>query len=1040
MEDNFLCPINQTVMVDPVSTCDGHTYERAAIQEWFRLNPHNTRSPCTNLPLANKTLRPNHVIKKCIDDSKDAAAVGAKRNLQEAMQAVGGSKRAKTPEVADPLVLFQLNQDRLMINKDVAGIVECWRTVVGTNVALDTKVFSVLLMLTDARNNAPSEQFVASGGVQLLVDSMTIWRASTALEVEVEVIYRGACGVLERITRVSRQSGRLDHMFAIEQAGGIEAVVLALQEHCGNVHLVKSALEALQNFADITAPGTVAFAHKVIDAGGMQAVAMNAMGTHAANDTVVYSGCRLLRTLAGFPCGLAKVTASGALAAVIRVFSLGVVRVNSAACDALRVFCGCQEIASSPQSAAVACLTFQLLKKPDGDEWYGFWRSAIPALELLVRGHAENKSVARSHLQGTFRVLEAMNRGTSIIRSHETKLEIVELSLGLVVSLLPDTCSDGDFSGVIAVLDVIGLASSYNSLKLSRHLVQIVIVCLQYQRYDIYNHLLRRNEAIHFLTRSVRNSVGASLAPLQQASLRSFMRLNCLALLLLCTVQLSDAASRSEKKDVVGLRAAVVSKVVETGGIEAVVAVVAHEAVTGGPSAGVMHKDARAALLLLPKLCHSYAHYSRVEKADGLKAILACLSLYKDVESVVLVCMDALSGTFGHSWELRTFDEVGLQSTDVELVVCVMKLHATNVGIQHAAMAVLGFFSYASHRVLKNRFVFPEAKAALTTVGDAGAVPPVLAAMKAYPDDVKMQWEACQVLSQYMRVIQASDRDKFGAAVACLFVDGAHDAVFAAFQTHSASPVVRLFACYFLASVCCHDEYRPVITAAGGVAVALSSLQDATSSGSGLCGAFMLLGNIVSLKDGNLFGLNQPAIDAISAGSGMKIIVDAIPTATAKTDISNESKRDLLRSACRVLLAMTTDDAQCVHFALQGGIQVLLQVMKLDKVEKGLHVKMMLEVLARVSEVSSLVMSVATAGGVQVVIECMRVCVGPPAGGAQHSASVILCNLAQDPSLHAFMKDPQVGVLAWVDGVLKGSDDMSKTTRERYIGLRNTLA
>ncbi len=272
MEDpNFLCPINQTVMLDPVMTCDGHTYERKAIENWFRVNPRNTRSPCTNAQLANKTLTSNIALKKCIQDSQ--AAVGSKRISQEDMQAAGGSKRAKTPDAADPLVPFQ----RLMLQRDVTGMVECWRALADPTVPIEMKVLCFLVVLTDGHTNSESAQFVASGGVQLVVDRMTTWRVSTAPQIELSSIYSASCGVLRHITRASLQSVRIDHMLAIEQAGGIEAVVLALQEHCGNVHLVKRALGALQNFADIPSPATVPFAHKIIDAGCMQAVAMKAM-------------------------------------------------------------------------------------------------------------------------------------------------------------------------------------------------------------------------------------------------------------------------------------------------------------------------------------------------------------------------------------------------------------------------------------------------------------------------------------------------------------------------------------------------------------------------------------------------------------------------------------------------------------------------------------------------------------------------------------------------------------------------------------------
>lgn len=49
----FICPITQTVMAYPVSTSDGHVYERTEITKW--LAAHDT-SPLTNATLENKKL------------------------------------------------------------------------------------------------------------------------------------------------------------------------------------------------------------------------------------------------------------------------------------------------------------------------------------------------------------------------------------------------------------------------------------------------------------------------------------------------------------------------------------------------------------------------------------------------------------------------------------------------------------------------------------------------------------------------------------------------------------------------------------------------------------------------------------------------------------------------------------------------------------------------------------------------------------------------------------------------------------------------
>jgi hypothetical protein len=62
---HFLCPILQEIMVDPVLTLDGQTYERSAIEEW--LKNHDT-SPATNLPLPQKMVFPNIALKNMIED------------------------------------------------------------------------------------------------------------------------------------------------------------------------------------------------------------------------------------------------------------------------------------------------------------------------------------------------------------------------------------------------------------------------------------------------------------------------------------------------------------------------------------------------------------------------------------------------------------------------------------------------------------------------------------------------------------------------------------------------------------------------------------------------------------------------------------------------------------------------------------------------------------------------------------------------------------------------------------------------------------
>ena len=56
IKDQMKCPITGGYFVDPVVTVDGHTYERAAIERWFR---RKNTSPITNKPLASKRIVPS---------------------------------------------------------------------------------------------------------------------------------------------------------------------------------------------------------------------------------------------------------------------------------------------------------------------------------------------------------------------------------------------------------------------------------------------------------------------------------------------------------------------------------------------------------------------------------------------------------------------------------------------------------------------------------------------------------------------------------------------------------------------------------------------------------------------------------------------------------------------------------------------------------------------------------------------------------------------------------------------------------------------
>ncbi|CAF3177279.1 unnamed protein product [Rotaria socialis] len=63
--DSLKCPITHQLFCDPVIGADGHTYERKNIIAWIQ---RNASSPITREHMDLKSLRPNYIVKKMVDE------------------------------------------------------------------------------------------------------------------------------------------------------------------------------------------------------------------------------------------------------------------------------------------------------------------------------------------------------------------------------------------------------------------------------------------------------------------------------------------------------------------------------------------------------------------------------------------------------------------------------------------------------------------------------------------------------------------------------------------------------------------------------------------------------------------------------------------------------------------------------------------------------------------------------------------------------------------------------------------------------------
>jgi len=69
----FICPITQEIMREPVIAEDCHTYEKEAIEDWLEKNP---TSPMTRQPISAENLIPNLALKQLIAQWKEEQQKG----------------------------------------------------------------------------------------------------------------------------------------------------------------------------------------------------------------------------------------------------------------------------------------------------------------------------------------------------------------------------------------------------------------------------------------------------------------------------------------------------------------------------------------------------------------------------------------------------------------------------------------------------------------------------------------------------------------------------------------------------------------------------------------------------------------------------------------------------------------------------------------------------------------------------------------------------------------------------------------------------
>ena len=94
----FICPINLTIMKDPVIMPDGQTYERKAIEKALKISP---LSPITKKPLSMEDATTNYALKSMIEKFLEKGANPLKK-IEHPQKMIDQSQYGNSYDVLGP--------------------------------------------------------------------------------------------------------------------------------------------------------------------------------------------------------------------------------------------------------------------------------------------------------------------------------------------------------------------------------------------------------------------------------------------------------------------------------------------------------------------------------------------------------------------------------------------------------------------------------------------------------------------------------------------------------------------------------------------------------------------------------------------------------------------------------------------------------------------------------------------------------------------------------------------------------------------------
>ena len=400
---SYFCPISHEIMVEPVVTTDGYSYDRFYIESW--LEKHNT-SPVTNSVLANKALISNRTLKQAIAEwtanvsrssippaisglleaEKAAAAEAAKLPSAAAVVAFVAAERLFSTSCGVAAALFQrvceiVSKDGPQIGTQFGD--QFWSRLtraLGEHASSALVAQHGLAAVAGFASDAKSRIFLSDSGVCAAVCAALRGHSTNAIIAEQGC--RALCSLADNDVQDQSEPVRRK----LEQAGACGVVAQILRNQTGGKSSV--ALAEWNCRAVLCLARNDSFKRAFGEA-GVCALIVQATRSHPTNSAVLVQALKAINHLAFHDANRSRLGEAGACKAAVAAL---------------------QEIGQNDAATAEAGVaTVRSLARSSANKTRLIEAGAYEATATTLRAHLDNREVADTGCKAILSLLPAVD-------------------------------------------------------------------------------------------------------------------------------------------------------------------------------------------------------------------------------------------------------------------------------------------------------------------------------------------------------------------------------------------------------------------------------------------------------------------------------------------------------------------------------------------------------------------------------------------------------------------------------------------------------